>query len=121
MFIRLFYNSFIFLVYKFTENLKQFQEKKNETPKERKERKKNHFANNIEMVSKCINRVELKEKNIFTTKFNLPPNVNGQCRGRLTLCLNDIYWINDGPSNFDTIHAKIVWWGDVINSSATLK
>lgn len=68
------------------------------------------------------NQIAFKgEKNSINPKYSLPPNVNGQCRGRLSLCLHEIPWLSDGLSNFDAIHSKIIWWGDAIHSSATLK
>lgn len=61
------------------------------------------------------------QKEFFKKKHSLPPNVNGQCRGQLSLCLHEIHWLSDVPSNFDSIQTKAIWWGDAINSSAILK
>lgn len=62
-----------------------------------------------------------QQKSVLKTKYSLPPNVNGQCRGRLSLCLHELHWLSDVPSNFDSIITRIIWWGDAINSSAFLK
>lgn len=51
----------------------------------------------------------------------LPPNVNGRCRGRLSLCLHKIQWSNVGPIQFNWIEAKFLWWGNKYHSAATLK
>lgn len=61
------------------------------------------------------------EKKAFNTKFTLPPNVNGRCRGRLSLCLHEIKWHSEEPFQFNWIQAKLNWWGDKFNSGASLK
>lgn len=61
------------------------------------------------------------EKKALQTRFILPPNVNGRCRGRLSLCLHEIQWQNDEPFQFNWIQAKLIWWGDKYHSSAAIK
>lgn len=74
-----------------------------------------------EMLKNRKDRIEFVKKNVSKPKYSLPPNVNGQCRGRLSLCLHEIHWLSEGPSNFDSIQTKVIWWGDAINCSAILK
>ncbi|XP_031632072.1 uncharacterized protein LOC116346267 [Contarinia nasturtii] len=62
-----------------------------------------------------------KKTNILNTRNTLPPNVNGRCRGTLSLCLHEIKWLNDEPFQFNWIQAKFIWWGDKYHSGATLK
>lgn len=61
------------------------------------------------------------EKKALQTRFILPPNVNGRCRGTLSLCLHEIQWQNDEPFQFNWIQAKLIWWGDKYHSSAAIK
>lgn len=59
------------------------------------------------------------EKKSLGTRFILPPNVKGRCRGILALGLQEINWHSEEPFQFNSIQAKLIWWGD--KTGATLK
>lgn len=61
------------------------------------------------------------EPKIKSSRFTLPPNVNGRCRGILSLCLREIQWSTVSPIQFNWIEAKFLWWGNKYHSAATVK
>lgn len=50
--------------------------------------------------------------------FSLPPNVNGRCRGQLSLQLYEINWRSGIAGNFGAIKTTIVWWGESQQTAA---
>lgn len=50
--------------------------------------------------------------------FSLPPNVNGRCRGQLSVHLNEINWRSGIADNFVAVKTIVVWWGESQQTAA---
>lgn len=49
---------------------------------------------------------------------NLPPNIKGKCRGNLEIRIDEVNFKNKG---FNSVYAKIIFWGQNFQSGALIK